>query len=517
MVGTIIGSGIFLVPHNVALHVGSVRAFFLVWVVGGILSLAGALSLAELGTAMPEAGGMYVYLRQAYGKPFAFLFGWALLLVINSGTIATLAAAFGIYSSSFLPLTPLQQKLAGATVIAIFTVVNVLGVRKGAAAQLVFTVAKLSGLAIIMGFAFFSRHVTPVAAAGLLPTPHTTVASWGVALIGVLWAYEGWHLLSFNAGEVKNPSRVLPRSYLLGTSLSLPCTSWPIWPICACCRCRRSRSTRGWPPRPWRCWPGLAGASFVSALILCSIVGSLNGNVLGGPRVYFAMARDGVFFPAVGRVHPRFQTPALAIWIQGAWSIVLVASGTFEQLYTYVISTGWIFYGAAVLAVVILRRRMPALERPYRVWGYPVLPIVFSLAALAIVVNTLITKSRGVADWLRHRAGGNSDLPCLEAPDQGPRNGGHAFHARKMSLPWLRALDLVGVAEWVLALGHRVSPAIGGRLIDVVLAQGEEFLRGLHHLVGPEYGCEPGNRAQADCRRAGTPTVGALWLRRAAA
>ena len=381
-------------PHNVALQVGSVRALFLVWVVGGILSLAGALSLAELGAAMPEAGGVYVYLRQAYGRPFAFLFGWALLLVINSGTIATLAAAFGIYSSSFLPLTILQQKLAGATVIAIFTVVNVLGVRKGAAAQLVFTVAKLAGLAIIMGFAFFSRHVTPVAAAGALPTPRTTVASWGVALIGVLWAYEGWHLLSFNAGEVKNPSRVLPRSYLLGTSLVIAVyllanlAYLRVLPLPALAEYPRVAA------KAMEVLAGPAGASFVSALIFCSIVGSLNGNVLGGPRVYFAMARDGVFFPSVGRVHPRFETPALAILIQGTWSIVLVASGTFEQLYTYVISTGWIFYGAAVLAVVILRRRMPALERPYRVWGYPVLPVVFSLAALAIVVNTLITKSR---------------------------------------------------------------------------------------------------------------------------
>jgi len=392
VVGTIIGSGIFLVPHNVALQVGSVRALFLVWVVGGILSLAGALSLAELGSAMPEAGGVYVYLREAYGKGFAFLFGWALLLVINSGTVATLAAAFGIYSSSFLPLTASEQKLAGAAVIAIFTVVNVLGVRKGAAAQVIFTIAKLAGLAIIMGFAFFSPHVTPVSATGALPTPHTTAASWGVALIGVLWAYEGWHLLSFNAGEVKDPSRVLPRSYLLGTTLVITVyllanlAYLRVLPLPALAQFPRVAA------KAMEVLAGPGGAAFVSGLILCSIAGSLNGNVLAGPRVYFAMARDGVFFPAVGRVHPRFETPALAILIQGVWSIVLVASGTFEQLYTYVISTGWIFYGAAVLAVVILRRRRPQLARPYRVWGYPVLPIVFSLAALAIVINVLITK-----------------------------------------------------------------------------------------------------------------------------
>jgi APA family basic amino acid/polyamine antiporter len=389
VVGTVIGSGIFLVPHNVAMQVGTVRSLFLVWIVGGVLSLAGALSLAELGTAMPEAGGVYVYLRAAYGKLFAFLYGWAMLLVINSGAIATLAVAFSIYGASFFPLTVFEQRLLSSFVIGLLTTVNVLGVRKGAAVQTIFTVAKLGGLAILVAFALLFSGVAAPSSSRPLPTPSTTPGSFGVALVGVLWAYEGWHMLSFNAGEVKDPSRVLPRSYLLGMLLVVAAylaanlAYLRVLPLSALAEHQRVAA------KAMEILAGPRGATFVSVLILCSIFGALNGNVLGGPRAYFAMARDGVFFSAVGSVHSRFETPAVAILIQGAWSIVLAVSGTFEQLYTYVIFTGWVFYGAATLAVVVLRHRQPQLRRPYCVWGYPVVPVAFSVAALAIVLNTL--------------------------------------------------------------------------------------------------------------------------------
>jgi APA family basic amino acid/polyamine antiporter len=392
VVGTIIGSGIFLVPHNVAQQVGSVRSLMLVWIVGGVLSLAGALSLAELGTAMPEAGGIYIYLREAYGKLFAFLYGWGMLLVMNSGSIATLAVAFGIYSSTFLPLTPLEQKLLGSFIIALLTVINILGVRKSAAVQTIFTIAKLAGLAIIMGAALFATHVTPLQSSQPLPTPHTTFSSFGVALIGVLWACEGWHMLSFNAGEVKDPARVLPRSYSLGTLLVVAVylganlAYLTVLPLPALAEYQRVAA------KAMELLAGPRGATFVSALILCSIFGALNGNVLGGTRVYFAMARDGVFFSSVGRVHPRYETPALAILIQGVWAVVLAVSGSFEQLFTYVITSAWLFYGTATLAVLILRRRKPTLERPYKVWGYPVVPVVFTLAAFTIIGNAFVRK-----------------------------------------------------------------------------------------------------------------------------
>jgi basic amino acid/polyamine antiporter, APA family len=394
VVGTIIGSGVFLVPHNVALHVGSVRSLFLVWMVGGVLSVAGALSLGELGAATPEPGGIYVYLRQAYGKLFGFLYGWGMLLVIHSGSIATLAVAFGIYSSQFVPLSPLGQKLAASAVVVLLTVVNILGVRGGAAVQTVFTVAKLAGLTIIMGYALFATGVVPIAPTHPLPTPRTTPGSFGIALIGVLWAYEGWHMLSYTAGEVKNPSRVLPRSYFLGTLLVILAylganlAYLRVLPLAALAEHQKVAAD------VMKVLAGGRGATFISALVLCSIFGALNGSILTGPRAYFAMARDGLFFSSVGRVHPRFLTPALALLVQGVWSIVLAVSGSYEQLYTYVIFAGWIFYGAATVAVVVLRRREPAMDRPYRVWGYPALPVAFAVAAFAIVGNTLVTKPR---------------------------------------------------------------------------------------------------------------------------
>ena len=390
VIGTIIGSGIFLVPHDVAQQVGSVDALVLVWLIGGALSLAGALSLGELGAANPAAGGLYIYLRDAYGKLFAFLYGWALLLVINSGSLATLAVAFGIYSTTFVPLSPLQQKFVAIAVIALLTLVNILGVRKAAAVQTLFTLAKLAGLATIMGAAFFSSHIARVQVGHSLPVPQTTASSFGVAMIGVLWAYEGWHMLSFAAGEVKNASRVLPRSYLVGTAvvvavyLGANLAYLRVLPLPALASHQRVAA------QTMEILAGPRGATFVSALILCSIFGAINGTVLGGPRAYFAMARDGLMFPAVGRVHPRYATPAAALLIQGGWSILLASSGTYKQLYTYVIFTGWLFYAAATFAVVILRRKRPAMARPYRVWGYPVVPIAFSAAAITIVGNALV-------------------------------------------------------------------------------------------------------------------------------
>ncbi len=394
LVGTIIGSGIFLVPHNIAQHVGTVGSLLLVWVVGGALSLAGALSFAELGAATPEAGGIYVYLRQAYGDAIAFLYGWGALTVIETGAIATLAVAFSIYSASFVPFSAGQQKLIATAAITLLTFVNIIGVRKGAAVQTVFMFAKLLGLLIIIGYALFSRNVVPLVPSLSLPTPHTTVSSFGVALVGALWAYHGWQTLSYAAGEVKNPARVLPRSYLFGTLLVIIVyltanfAYLRVLPLASLAEHQRVAA------KAMEVLAGPRGSAFVSALILCSIFGALNGNILGGGRVSFAMARDGLFFSSVGTVNRRFETPALALLIQGMWAIVLAASGTYEQLYTYVVFTAWIFYGAATLGLVILRRRMASLERPYRVWGYPVVPLAFSVAATAIVLNTLASKPR---------------------------------------------------------------------------------------------------------------------------
>jgi APA family basic amino acid/polyamine antiporter len=289
-----------------------------------------------------------------------------------------------------VPLSPLEQKFVAVGAVTLLTFVNVLGVRKAAAVQTLFSLAKLAGLAIIMGAALFARHIVPVRATHSLPVPYTTASSFGVAMIGVLWAFEGWHMLSFAAGEVKNPSRVLPRSYLVGTLVVIGVyiganlAYLHVLPLPALAEHQRVAA------KTMEVLAGPRGATFVAALILCSIFGAINGTVLGGPRAYFAMARDGVLFPSVGRVHPRYATPAVALLIQGGWSIVLALTGTYKQLYTYVIFTGWLFYAAATFAVVILRRKRPGIERPYRVWGYPVVPIAFSAAALTIVANALV-------------------------------------------------------------------------------------------------------------------------------
>ena len=389
VVGTIIGSGIFLVPHNMALELHSASSLLWIWVIGGALALAGALSLAELGAAMPHAGGVYVYLREAFGRLPAFLYGWGLLLVMQSGSIATLAVGFGIYSGAFLPIGPASQKWVACGLVVFLTAVNIIGTRESAWVQMTFTVAKLAGLALLVACAAFYRPPGHPLALPTAVASKAGISAWGVALIGVLWAYEGWHMLSFTAGEVRNPSRILPRSYLVGTSIVVAAyllanvAYLKVLGMAGLTHYERvAAQTMQWIAGP-------RGAMFVSALILCSIFGATNGTILTGPRVYYAMAEDGLFFSAARKLHPRFRTPAIAIAIQGAWSVVLAASGTYEQLYTYVIFCAWIFYGMAVAGLMVLRRRVPQMERPYRVWGYPVLPALFCLAALLVALSTL--------------------------------------------------------------------------------------------------------------------------------
>jgi APA family basic amino acid/polyamine antiporter len=317
-----------------------------------------------------------------------------MLAVVETGGIATLAVAFGIYSAAFFPFAPLQQKVITCGVIALLTAVNIAGVRKGAAVQVVFMFAKLLGLGVIIVLAVFSRGLVAAPGSHSLPTLVTTLGSFGVALVGVLWAYHGWHHLSYAAGEVRDPARVLPRSFLLGTVVVVIVYLSANFAYLRVLSLEALADHQRVAAQAMELLAGPRGALLVSAMILCSIFGALNGNILGGARVLFALARDGSFFSAVGRVHPRFETPASALLVQGVWAMMLAASGTYAQLYTYVIFTAWIFYAAAAVAVVVLRRSKPNLDRPYRAWGYPLLPIAFTLVASAIVVNTLIQSPR---------------------------------------------------------------------------------------------------------------------------
>lgn len=390
--GTVIGSGVFLIPYSVANQLSSFSAVLLVWVVGGLLSLFGALALGELGVAFPGAGGLYVYLRHAYGRPIAFLYGWGLLTLIHSGSIATLAVAFRIYLAQLLPLTAFQQRVAGIICIFALTAVNCLGVRSGKGVQNLLTLAKFGGLALMIGILFWGGHAKLMAAAFLPGSPlQLRPAHFGIALVAVLWAYEGWHVVSFTAGEFKDAQRDLPRGLFYGTLLVVVTyISANIAYYCVLTP-HQIQSTERVAATAVSSALGTTAAVFVSVLILVSIIGATNGLMLTGPRVYYAMAREGLFFRAFGTLSSRFRAPLLAIVLQGLWAACLTLLGTFQELFTYVIFTAWIFYGLAVAAVIVMRIRRPDIPRPFLAPGYPWLPILFTLAALGITLSAVIS------------------------------------------------------------------------------------------------------------------------------
>lgn len=390
--GTIIGSGIFLVPNSVANQLSSFLGVILVWLAGGLLSLFGSLALGELGAAFPGAGGLYVYLREAYGKAVGFLYGWSLLAVIHSGSIATLAVAFRIYLAQIVPLSAFQQKCAGIACVLVFTVVNCLGVRSGKKAQNLLTIAKFGGLAIMIGLLFYGGHFH-LLRASFLPAGASGfhLASFGIALVAVLWAYEGWHVLSFVSGEFKDPQRDLPRGLFFGTLIVAVTYLLANIGYYAVLTSGQIQGTQHVAASAVSSVFGSAPAIFISILILVSIVGATNGMILTGPRVYYAMAEEGLFFGVFSKLNSRFRAPVFAIVAQGFWAAGLTLLGTFQQLFTYVVFTAWIFYGLAVAGVIVLRVRRPELQRPFRAPGYPLLPALFTLAALGITVSAILS------------------------------------------------------------------------------------------------------------------------------
>ena len=393
LVGTVIGSGVFLVSAAMASAVGSPTLMLGVWVLGGALSLFGALALAELGAAYPESGGMYVYLREAYGPLVAFLFGWTSFLVIEAGGIATLSSAFATrYLPFFVELTPTAQRLIAVTLILSLGVLNVLGVRGSALVQRVLTALKITAiLAIVGGLLLFadgdaSHFTTPP----MPPLSLGLLSGVGVALVASLWAYKGWELVSMIGGEVRDAQRNMPLGLLVGTAVVVALYLLanvaylyvlPIEAIAASPRVAADAMHAGL---------GGDGARLVAAIVLVSIVGAMNGNIFTAPRLFFAMARDGLFFDRMARVHPRFLTPHVAILGLAAWAAVLTITGTFEQLAAYVVFGAWIFLGLTGVAVIVLRRTQPDRPRPYRTWGHPVTTVLFGIAAFVISANAFI-------------------------------------------------------------------------------------------------------------------------------
>ncbi len=397
IIGTVIGSGIFLVPGAVLRAVGdSVPIAVTVWLSGGVLSLLGALTYGELSAMKPRAGGLYVYIRDCYGPFLAFLFGWTLFFVISSGSIATLAVAFGNYLGEFVQLSASNTKIVAVLMIVVITLVNVLGTRKSANLLNVTTTIKVVAI-LAMGTVLLWRGTHPVfgdaaahqAAGGL---SSGLAAGFGLAMISVLWAYEGWQYVTYIAGETLNPQRTFPLAFLIGTAALIVIYLFAnLGYVAALGTAGVSASTRVAATALGAVIGGGAG-KLVALAILVSMFSAANAIILNAPRVYYAMAKDGMFFKSLSRVHPRFGTPAFAICTAGIWSAVLAASGTFEQLLTYVVFIGWIFYALAAGCIFIYRKRFPDAHRPYRVPAYPFTPILFIIAAAALVGNTIATQ-----------------------------------------------------------------------------------------------------------------------------
>lgn len=392
VIGSVIGSGIFLVPGFIAVQLGSLRAVLGVWLFGAVLSVCGALSLAEMGSMFPGAGGLYIYLRRAYGQGVAFLYGWGLLAMIQTGTIATLGAGFGLYLSRITSLSAGQQKVTGAVAVLLLTAVNLLGLRAAKRFQNVSTAAKIAGLLLFGALLFWRGHVDTLASSWNVPTNWRNPLPFGVAMIAVLWAYEGWHVVSFTAGEFEDPGRSLPASLIGGTVVVGAIYVLLNLAYYAVLGSAQIRGTDSAAASATVAAFGSGATRFVSVLILVSILGAMNGMTLTGPRVYYAMAREGDFLPAFGKLDRVFHAPSLAIVVQGVWAVALIQMGTFQQLLTHVVFTAWIFYGLAVGGVMILRRRFPDSARPFRTPGYPLTPVLFVLAAGAVVLSTFASQ-----------------------------------------------------------------------------------------------------------------------------
>jgi amino acid transporter len=418
--GMIIGSAIFIVPATIAGRLQALGPILLVWFLGGMLVLFGALSLAELSSVLPQAGGPYVYLRHGFGRIWAFMYSWNHFFINTGGSVAAIAVAFSTYLGHFLPaLSPENAlvkvrwhlfgrpaefsigwlQIAAMAVIALVTLINVRGVRIGGWVMTCFTAAKVAALVgLIVAVALSGKGQ----AANWLPLwpehwSRELTAAFGLSMISVLWAYDGWTTVTLTAGEIRNPERNVPLSLVAGTlaviALYLAANlayayALPMHALSASPRVAADVAAVVLGP---------AGVVLVIAGILCSTFGTLHGCVLGGPRCIYAAAADGVFSPALGRVHPRFRTPAAAIMTLGAWGALLTLSGTYDQITSYVVFGSWAFYALAALSVIALRRKLPDAPRPYRAWGYPYATLLFAAAAGWFLYNTLMEDPRDAA------------------------------------------------------------------------------------------------------------------------
>lgn len=418
LVLTVIGTGVYLKTATMAQLVGAPSQVLLAWLAAGLLSLAGALTYAELGSMLPEAGGDYVFLREAYGNLVGFLFGWTNLVLISTGGVAAVSTALASFLSSFVPLDAVWatrdfhllgqdlhwrlgiQQLVAVAVILLFSAINTRGVAVGARVQWMATVAKLGGIAIIVLGAFLlSRsgswdNLREPVTAGIASGG---ITAFGAAMLAALWAYQGWANVSMVAGEIEKPERNVPRALIYGMLLVILVylvTNLAYFYALPFSEILTSNSTAYRDALPVAAKAAQTffsyGAQLVSIAFIISVIGALNGIILMNARVPFAMARDGLFFRRLGELSPKSRVPVAAIWTQAVWACVLALSGTFDQITTSVIFALWIFFALVGASLFVLRRKLPVAPRRYRTPGYPVVPFLFVLVAVWLVINSIM-------------------------------------------------------------------------------------------------------------------------------
>ncbi|HED06530.1 MAG TPA: amino acid permease [Ignavibacteria bacterium] len=422
--GSMIGSGIFRKPATIAGQLLSPELLIIVWVLAGLITFIGALSNSEIAGMIDATGGQYVYFRKMYGDFTAFIYGWSILSVLQTGGQAAIAYVFAEYLGYFIkfpqfsesisnfhfyipvvgniyPLVNFGTKAVAILAIAFLNIVNYFGVIFGGVVQTTVTFIKIATIAIlsVLLFSFGSGSLSNIYTGFQMPSvvSHNLISLIGLALAGAFWAYDGWNNVTFVAGEIKKPKQNVPRALLFGTLIVialyvlvnlaflyvLPVNTMAKSPLVAASAAYVIFGNRG--------------AEIISIAVIVSTFGSLNGSILSTARVPFAMARDKLFFKKLGKIHPKHGTPHTALLIQALWASILVLSGSFDTITNYVIFASWLFYGLGTFGVFVLRKKMPDAYRPYKVWGYPYLPAIFVVFSFLFLVNTLISNTKDAA------------------------------------------------------------------------------------------------------------------------
>ena len=383
VVGTIIGASIFVQPSEITRQMPTVGGILLVWVAAGLLTICGALACAELASAFPRTGGVYVYLTESYSPAAGFLWGWAMFWSMHTGIIAAIAMVFARYASVFVPMSDWGLRLTAVGLILLLSAINIIGVRHGGRVQTMFTAAKLGAIVLMIGAGAWLTWGQPIPAASVV-TNTTTIKGFALAMVAGLFAYGGWHMVTFTAGETRDAATTIPRALIIGTLIVTACYAGlnaiylRVLPLDALRASTRVAADAA------DALLGSGGAGAMAVLVMVSTFGAVNGIILTGPRVYYSMAQDGLLFKWLGHTHPRFHTPHRALLLQAGWASILTLTDTYRALFTRVIYTEWIFFALMVGGLFVLRRRA-GYEPAYRIWGYPLVPAVFVIASLTIV------------------------------------------------------------------------------------------------------------------------------------